>query len=77
MAVAAADGNIDDSEIKLIREMAKSMEMSTGLNKTQMAKEGSRPFSFLRTICDSGFTFLPLNLSPLFITGEFFATLAV
>ena len=29
LAVAAADGNIDDSEIALIHEMAKSMEMST------------------------------------------------
>lgn len=28
LAVAAADGNIDDSEITLIQEMAKSMEMS-------------------------------------------------
>jgi len=28
LAVAAADGNIDDSEIALIHEMAKSMEMS-------------------------------------------------
>ncbi len=29
MAVASADGHIDDSELKLIQEMAKSMEMSS------------------------------------------------
>ena len=29
LAIAAADGNVDDSEIELINEMAKTMEMST------------------------------------------------
>ena len=32
---------------------------------TQIPIEGSLPFSFLLTICDSGFTFFPTNLSPL------------
>jgi len=29
LAIAAADGNVDDSEIELINEMAKTMQMST------------------------------------------------
>ena len=45
LAVASADGNIDESEIQLVNEMAKTMEMSAhhlkGILNDLAAKEGS------------------------------------